>query len=442
MATRKKSSKTLYIIIGLLALGVVGFFMRGGKKEVRQKVVVEKAAKRNLVEAVDASGKVFPTVEVEITSNVSGTLIELKVAEGDFVKSGDLLARIDPDAMASMVERVEATTNTARAQLQSVKAQKEQLQAQFKNTKIVYERNKDLLAQGVISKAEFDISLASYETALANLKAADENILAAQFSVKSAEATVKEQRKNLSQTTIYAPMDGVVSKLYKKRGEQVVGTAQMAGTPILKIANLNSVEVRIDVNERDILSVSLGDTAAISLDAYPNRTFDGIVTQIANTASNATGLTLTSDQVTNFEVRVLMLPASYADLEQDNKGKSPFRSGMSATAEIRTNTLYNILSIPVGAVTVRQDSSETKTAKKSKVANEKLQEYVFVVQADTVVMLPVSIGAQDDTYVEIKSGIDTTQNIVIEPYDAVSKLLKTGMKIEIVSLEALYNKEK
>lgn len=442
MATGKKSNKTLYIIIGLVAIGVVGFFMRGGKKESRQKVVIEKAAKRNLVESVDASGKVFPTVEVEITSNVSGTLIELKVAEGDFVKAGDLLARIDPDAMASMVERVEASTNTARAQLQSIKAQKEQLEAQFKNTKIVYERNKDLLAQGVISKAEFDISQASYETALANLKAADENILAAQFSVKSAEATVKEQRKNLSQTTIYAPMDGVVSKLNKKRGEQVVGTAQMAGTPILKIANLNSVEVRIDVNERDILSVSLGDTASISLDAYPNRTFDGIVTQIANTASNANGLTLTSDQVTNFEVRVLMLPASYKDLEAANNGKSPFRAGMSATAEIRTNTLYNILSIPVGAVTVRQDSSDTKTAKKSKVANEKLQEYVFVVQADTVVMLPVSIGAQDDTYVEIKSGIDTTQNIVIEPYDAVSKLLKAGMKIEVVTLEALYNKEK
>jgi HlyD family secretion protein len=442
MATGKKSNKTLYIIIGLVAIGVVGFFMRGGKKESRQKVVIEKAAKRNLVESVDASGKVFPTVEVEITSNVSGTLIELKVAEGDFVKAGDLLARIDPDAMASMVERVEASTNTARAQLQSIKAQKEQLEAQFKNTKIVYERNKDLLAQGVISKAEFDISQASYETALANLKAADENILAAQFSVKSAEATVKEQRKNLSQTTIYAPMDGVVSKLNKKRGEQVVGTAQMAGTPILKIANLNSVEVRIDVNERDILSVSLGDTASISLDAYPNRTFDGIVTQIANTASNANGLTLTSDQVTNFEVRVLMLPASYKDLEAANNGKSPFRAGMSATAEIRTNTLYNILSIPVGAVTVRQDSSDTKTAKKSKVANEKLQEYVFVVQADTVVMLPVSIGAQDDTYVEIKTGIDTTQNIVIEPYDAVSKLLKAGMKIEVVTLEALYNKEK
>jgi HlyD family secretion protein len=442
MATGKKSKRTLYIIIGLVAMGVVGFFMRGGKKENRQKVVIEKAAKRNLVESVDASGKVFPTVEVEITSNVSGTLIELKVAEGDFVKAGDLLARIDPDAMASMVERVEASTNTARAQLQSIKAQKEQLEAQFKNTKIVYERNKDLLAQGVISKAEFEISQASYETALANLKAADENILAAQFSVKSAEATVKEQRKNLSQTTIYAPMDGVVSKLNKKRGEQVVGTAQMAGTPILKIANLNSVEVRIDVNERDILSVSLGDTASISLDAYPNRTFDGIVTQIANTASNANGLTLTSDQVTNFEVRVLMLPASYKDLEAAGGGKSPFRAGMSATAEIRTNTLYNILSIPVGAVTVRQDSSDTKTAKKSKVANEKLQEYVFVVQADTVVMLPVSIGAQDDTYVEIKSGIDTTQNIVIEPYDAVSKLLKAGMKIEIVTLEALYNKEK
>lgn len=442
MSTKKKSNKTLYIIIAVVAVGFIYFAFGRNKKVELQKVVAEKAARRNLVESVDASGKVYPEVEVEITSNVSGTLIELAVAEGDAVKAGQLLARIDPEAMASMVERVEAATNTARAQLQSVRAQKEQLEAQFKNTKISFQRSKDLLAQGVISKAEFDASQATYETALANLKAADENILAAQFSVKSSEATVKEQRKNLSQTTIYAPIDGIVSKLYKKRGEQVVGTIQMAGTPILKIANLSSVEVRIDVNERDILSISLGDTAAISLDAYPNRKFDGVVTQIANTASNATGLSLTSDQVTNFEVRVRMLPSSYADLQEKSDGRSPFRAGMSATAEVRTNTLYNVLSIPVGAVTVRQDSSETKKTKKSKIDNEKLQEYVFVVQGDSVAMLAVSIGAQDDTYVEIKTGVDTSQTIVVEPYDAVSKLLKAGMKVEVVTLEELYKKAK
>lgn len=438
----KKSNTTLYIILGIVGVVVVAMLMRGGKKEEKQRVVVEKAERRNLVEAVDASGKVFPEVEVEITSNVSGTLIELAVAEGDFVKAGQLLARVDPEAMASMVERVEAATSTARAQLESVKAQKQQLEAQFKNTKASYDRNKELLAQGVISKAEFDASQATYETALANLKAADENILAAQFSVKSSEATVKEQRKNLSQTTIYAPIDGIVSKLYKKRGEQVVGTAQMAGTPILKIANLNSVEVRIDVNERDILTISLGDTAAISLDAYPNRIFDGVVTQIANTASNATGLSLTSDQVTNFEVRVRMLPTSYADLQANSNGRSPFRAGMSATAEVRTNTLYNVLAIPLGAVTVRQDSSEQKKSKKAKHENEKLQEYIFAVQGDSVVMLPVSIGGQDDTYVEIKTGLDTTQQVVVEPYDAVSKVLKAGMKVQVVSLEELYNKAK
>lgn len=436
----KKSNRTLYIFLGIFALLAVVLFMRRGKKEVLQKVVVEQAQVRNLVEKVDASGKVFPEVEVEITSNVSGTLIELAVKEGEMVKAGQLLARVDPDALSSIVERTEAATSSAKAQLQSVRAQKEQLEAQFRNTKITYERTKKLFDDGVVSRAEYDAALATFETAQANLKAADENIRAAEFSVKSSEATVKEQRKNLSQTTIYAPIDGVVSKLYKKRGEQVVGTAQMAGTPILKIANLTSVEVRIDVNERDILSVSLGDTANIELDAYPTRKFTGVVTQIANTASNALTMSLTSDQVTNFEVRVRIDPASYADLANVD-GRSPFRSGMSATAEIRTNTIFNVLTIPVGAVTVRADTSAAANKNKPSTAakrDEKLQEFVFALQADSVVMLPVQTGAQDDTYIQIKSGIDTTMRIVVEPYDAVSKTLKTGARVQTVAQEELY----
>lgn len=435
MAKRKKN-KTIYIVGGLIIIAAAFFFTRNNNKTELISVATAQAAKRTLVETVDATGKIFPAVEVEITSNVSGTLVELLVKEGDYVQAGQLLARVDPEAIASMVERVEAATSTTKAQLQSVKAQKEQLEAQFKNIEATHKRNEQLLKEGVISKADFDASLANYGTALANLKAAEENIIAAQFSVKSSEASVKEQKKSLSQTMIYAPIEGVVAKLYKKRGEQVVGTAQMAGTPILNIANLNAVEVRVDVNERDILSVSLSDTASIELDAYPGRSFEGIVTQIANTASNAS-TSLTSDQVTNFEVRMRVNPASYSDLQDNNQQKSPFRSGMSATTKIRTNTLSNVLSIPVGAVTLRQNIDKTDST-----AANTMKEYVFAVQGDSVVMFPVKTGAQDDTYLEIKEGINESQVIVVEPYDAVSKTLNNGTKVKVLTLEELYNKPK
>ena len=438
---KKNKKKKIYIIGGIIAIGALVFFStRNNNKEVFISVVTEQPIARTLIETVDATGKVFPAVEVEITSNVSGTLVELLVKEGDYVQAGQLLARVDPEAIASMVERVEASTSTARAQLQSVRAQKEQLEAQFKTTEANYKRNEQLLKEGVISKAEFETALASYETALANLKAAEENIIAAQFSVKSAEASVKEQKKSLSQTMIYAPIEGIVAKLYKKRGEQVVGTAQMAGTPILNIANLNAVEVRVDVNERDILSVSLNDTATIELDAYPNRIFDGLVTQIANTASNAS-TSLTSDQVTNFEVRMRILPESYADLQKDAQ-KSPFRSGMSATTKIRTNTLNNVLSIPVGAVALRQKIEAIDSTQQNTSTKNNMQEYVFEVQGDSIVMLPVKTGAQDDTYLEIKEGLTNTKNIVVEPYDAISKTLNNGTKVKVVTLDELYNKPK
>lgn len=433
---KKKTSYTLYIIIGVVVLLVVAMLARGGKGEKATRVVLEKAQKRDIIETVAASGKVFPEVEVEITSNVSGTLVELLVKEGEAVKAGQLLARIDADALASVVERTEAASSGARAQLEGVQAQKEQLLAQFKNTDASFKRNKSLFEQGVISKAEYDASLAAYETALANLQAADKNILAAQFSVKSADATVKEQKKSLSQTSIYAPIDGIVSKLYKKRGEQVVGTIQMAGTPILKISNLSSVEVRIDVNERDILNVELNDEASIELDAYPNRKFKGIVSQIANTASNALTAALTSDAVTNFEVKIRLLSESYQDIVTQD-GRSPFRSGLSASAEIKTNTIAGVLTVPIGAVTARaqEDSSQVDNKKEAV-----LQEYVFVQSGDSVIMRPVSVSAQDDTYIQITKGLTENETVVKAPYDAVTKQLKTGAKIEVVSEKDLYQK--
>ncbi len=453
MANKKKKNRSyLWIIItAIVVIVIVALFLRK-PKDSSIKVSVDKAAKRSIVETVYASGKLFPATEVEISSNVSGTIVELLVEVGQNVKEGQLLAKIDPEALVSIVERAEATTNSARAQLDNIKAQKQQLIVQLNNAKIIMDRNKQLLNDGVISKAEFEISETNYNSIQANIQAVEKSILSAQYNVASTDATVREQKKNLSQTYIYAPMSGVVTKVNKKKGEQVVGTIQMAGTPIMNIANLNSIEVRVDVNERDILNVSMGDTADIELDAYPGRKFWGVVTRIANTANNLSAIQLTSDQVTNFEVRVLMSQSSYKDLQLSDD-KPPFRAGLSAAIEVKTNTLYNILSVPIAAVTAREDELEAKKKVYNKKAgNEEdnkegsketeLKEYVFLQQADSVVMKQVKTGIQDDSYIELKEGLNEGAVIIVAPYEAVSKKLKAGSKIKVVKEEELYDDNK
>jgi HlyD family secretion protein len=436
MTRKRKNRKGLYLLLFLLIVGSSAAYYQFKNKKVKpEKVAVEKAQKRTIIETVYSSGKLFPATELEITSNVSGTIIELFVKAGDLVKKGQMLAKVDPEALVSIVERAEAATEGSKAQLEAVKAQKKQLEAQFDNTKIIFERNKKLYEEGIVSKAEYQAAEASYNTSKANIEAAIQNILAAEFTVKSSEATVKEQKKNLSQTRIYAPIAGVVSTLYKKQGEQVVGTAQMAGTPILKIANLKTVEIRVDVNERDILNTIIGDSAEIELDAYPDRKFLGIVTQIANTSSGLNSLSaqLTSDQVTNFEVRILMVPDSYQDLDVQSE-RSPFRAGLSASAEIRTNTAPNILSVTVASVTAREDQANLAVPGEDK----ELKEYVFIQQGDTVEMRQVITGIQNDNYIEIISGVQAGERIVKAPYDAISKLLNNGSKVEVVQEKELY----
>jgi HlyD family secretion protein len=441
MAAKRKSRKGWYfLLILLVAIAVGSYYKMKNKKDDVEKVAIEAAEKRTIVETVYSSGKLFPATELEITSNISGTIIELYVEEGDLVKKGQLLAKVDPEALVSIVERAEAATDGSKAQLAAVRAQKKQLEAQFENTRIIYERNKQLYEEGVISKAEYEAAVATYNTSKANIEGAVQNILAAEYSVKSAEATVKEQKKNLSQTRIYAPISGVVSTLYKKQGEQVVGTAQMAGTPILKIANLKTVEVRVDVNERDILTTSIGDSAEIELDAYPDRKFLGIITKIANTATGLSSITtqLTSDQVTNFEVAILMLEDSYKDLDTKSE-RSPFRAGLSASAEIKTNTAMNILSVPVAAVTAREDEDEDAIPTKDK-DEKKIKEYVFVQIGDSVSMRQVTTGIQNDNFIEIKTGLKAGENLVKAPYDAISKTLEDGTKVEVVEEKELYKK--
>lgn len=442
---RQKNRRKGWLIALILVCIVLGIFavIRAGQKDPTTPVAIETAGKRTIVERVYASGKLFPATELEITSNVSGTLTELYVKEGEAVKKGQLLARIDPDALVSVVERTEAAAQSTRAQLASIRAQRKQLEAQFVNTEMVYRRNQQLREEGVISQAEFEASEATYKAAKANLETADQNILSAEYNVQSSVAAVKEQKKNLSLTRIYAPINGVVSTLYKKQGEQVVGTAQMAGTPILKIANLKSVEIRVDVNERDILDIAINDSADIELDAYPERKFAGIVTQIANTAtglSSALGTTaLTSDQVTNFEVRILLLEESYRDLDPGTV-QSPFRSGLSASAEIKTNTASDILAIPVIAVTTRADKDAKKQKKPTK-KNDLIKEYVFVLEADTVALRQVTTGIQDDEYIQIHSGLKSGEQVVKAPYDAIAKTLDEGDKVEVVEEYELYEDE-
>lgn len=440
MAAKRKSRKGWYfLLILVVAMAAGSYYRMKNKKDDVEKVAVEAAEKRTIVETVYSSGKLFPATELEITSNISGTIIELYVEEGDLVKKGQLLAKVDPEALVSIVERAEAATDGSKAQLEAVRSQKKQLEAQFENTRIIYERNKQLHEEGVISRAEYEAALATYNTSKANIEGAVQNILAAEFSVKSAEATVKEQKKNLSQTRIYAPISGVVSTLYKKQGEQVVGTAQMAGTPILKIANLKTVEVRVDVNERDILTTSIGDSAEIELDAYPDRKFLGIITKIANTATGLSSLTtqLTSDQVTNFEVAILMLEDSYKDLDTGSE-RSPFRAGLSASAEIKTNTATNILSVPVAAVTAREDEDDVVPSKTKEA--KKIKEYVFVQVGDSVTMRQVTTGIQNDNFIEIKTGLKAGEILVKAPYDAISKTLENGTKIKVVEEKELYKK--
>jgi HlyD family secretion protein len=451
---KRKRNPLIWILLLLAIVTVLVFYFSKGPKDKSIKVTAETVEKRTIVETVYASGKLFPATEVEITSNVSGTIVDLLVEEGQSVKEGQLLAKIDPEALVSMVDRAEATSNSARAQLGNIKAQKDQMLVQLGNSKTIMDRNKQLLDQGVISQAEFELSETTYKSTLANIQAIEKSILSAEYNVISSEATVKEQKKNLSQTYIYAPMKGIVSKLYKKKGEQVVGTIQMAGTPILKIANLNSIEVRVDVNERDILNVNNNDTADIELDAYPGRKFRGIVTQIANTANNLSTLQLTSDQVTNFEVRVLLSQDSYKDLQSSDE-HPPFRAGLSASVEIRTNTIVGVLTVPIAAVTAREDELEAKKrAHNKKVAAEEgdqknetakeedFKEYVFIQSADSVRMQMVKTGIQDDKYIQIKEGLNVGDMIITAPYEAISKKLKAGSKINVVKEDELYTDDK
>lgn len=421
------SKKTLYIVIiavvALLVVLVIGkkagwFGKQGNFKEIETK----KIAKIDIIETVSATGKIQPEVEVKLSSEVSGEIIELPVVEGQQVKKGDLLVRVNPDIYQSSLSRSQATLQNARAGLN-------QAEATLKEAKANYHRNKQLFEKGIISKADWDRAISSFEVAQANQQSA-------YYGVKSASATVNEARDNLNRTEIYAPMSGTISKLSVELGERVVGTQQMAGTEILRVANLNNMEVEVDVNENDIVKVSINDSAIVEVDAYLKKEFKGIVTEIANSADGV----LTSDQVTNFKVKVRILEESYADLTEGKPDYySPFRPGMTATVDIISDRREDILGVPISAIVIKTDTSSTKRGKskdkKVETDEETKFECVFVKEGDKAKLKVVETGIQDDTNIEIITGLEEEDEVITGPYTTVTKSLKNGDSVD-------YKKEK
>ncbi|MEM1219802.1 MAG: efflux RND transporter periplasmic adaptor subunit [Bacteroidota bacterium] len=454
MAKRKRNN-TLLIILGIALVALIGVLAYTRQNQsVGKKVTAEEVSERTIMEQVSASGKVFPVTEVKISSDVSGEIVELYVEEGDSVVANQVLAKIDPDAFQSQVERGAAAVNGAKAQLansrasvENFMAQKEQIEAQLINAKEIFNRNKQLKEEGVVSIAEYESAEANLRaleanlrSAEANIRAAEQSVEAAKYNVTSTEASLKELRTSLRRTTIYAPVNGIVSMLSVEQGERVVGTIQMTGTELMRIANLNAMEVQVEVSENDIPRVSIGDKVDIEVDAYIGRVFKGTVSQIANSASNAaTAVALTTDQVTNFVVTVNIDPNSYKDLISPGK-QYPFRPGMSASVEINTEVIEGALSIPIQAVAARE--WETLNEGEERPADQdELVEIVYIVEGDTVRPQEVTTGIQDDTYIQVVSGLNSGQTVVTGPYTEVSKELESGQEVEMVEEDELYKKD-
>lgn len=439
-----KSKKWIIILVLAIVVIVVIAIIKSGSGTGTTKVSSEKAAIRTIVETVSASGKIQPEKEVVISSDVSGEIIEMPLKEGQVVKQRDLLLKINPDLVASAVNRAEAALNTSKANLMGSKARLAQSESQFENSKSSYNRNQSLYKSKVISDAEFDQAKSNYKVSQSEVASSKESVQAARYNVKSAEATLSEAQENLGRTSIYSPMNGTVTKVNKQQGERVVGTAQMAGTEILTVADLSVMEVAVEVNENDIVRVSIGDTTDIEVDAYMDEKFKGIVTEIANSA-DVSGKS--AEQVTNFDVKIRMIQDSYKHLIKDTmKQTSPFRPGMSATVDIRTKTASEVVSVPIQAVTSRTaktDSNEVAgdSTKVKQSAGEK-QECVFVVNGKKARQVSVKTGIQNTAHIEIVEGLEKGDEIISGPYTAVSKMLEDGNDIEVVDRTQLFAPKK
>jgi HlyD family secretion protein len=435
------------IIGGLLGLKAAGIIGKGNSI----KVSVEKAAKRTIIETVNASGKVYPEVEVKVSPDISGEIVDLNVNEGDSVHKGQVLAKIYADIYSTQRDQVAAGVDQAKAQVSNSQESLAGLKAMLDQSKSSYQRQKKLVDDKVISLSEFETAEQTYKSAQANYNAALQGIVASRANVSNAVAQLAKANKDLSRTVIRAPMDGVISLMSVKKGESVAGNSFNVGTEMMRIADMNSIVAEVDVSENDIPKVKLGDTAIVTIDAYNNRVFKGIVFKIANPNTSSSGTTTTSTtDVTNYKVHIRLLIDSYKDLIV--KGTFPFRPGMSASADIQTRTEKDVLSVPLNAVTTRDKKSDSSpNAKKddsnqsqpAKSSSDDVDEVVFILQKDgTVKKVKVKTDIQDIDYIKVYDGLKEGDQIITGPYTIVSKTLKEGDKVTVVPKDKLYEDKK
>ncbi len=449
MMSRKNMRYLITATVVMIILAVLGKRLGWFGKELEIRVATEKVELRTVVETITANGKVRPQTEVKISPDVSGEIVELHVIEGDLVERGQLLLKIRPDTYISMRDRAEAALNSSKAQLANARARLSQVTAQYEQSERNYNRNKRLFELKTISDSEYENARSGYYVALAEVEATKQSVQAAEFSVKSAVASLQEAEENLNRTTIFAPMSGTVSRLNVEQGERVVGTAQMAGTEMMRIANLNHMEVLVEVNENDIVRVKHNDTAIIEVDAYLGQEFTGVVTEIANSANIAN---LGADQITNFDVKILILQESYQHLMPDTPaGRFPFLPGMSATVDIQTNTKSNILTVPIQAVTTRPDTlmladegydppPDSGSSISGSATGRNRNEVVFVLGDDNLAIIKkVKTGIQDNNYIEIVDGLEIDDVVISAPYSAIIRTLNNKSKVIVVDRSDLFN---
>lgn len=451
-----KTVKWILIVLGIIVLLVIIVSVIGGGGDKGEKVAIEKAMRRTIIETVTASGQIYPEVQVRISPDIAGEVTELNVQEGDSVKRGDVLARIYADIYALQRDEAASQVSQSQATVANSEAALESLKASLNQAQITYDRNKKLYDDKVISKSELEQYETTLRSARANYNAAQQNINSLKANVQAAQTGLSRANKEIARTTIVAPMDGVISSLKIKRGEKVAGNNFNVGTEMMTVADMSVLEVRVNVGENDIVKVSLGDSADIEVDAYNNRKFRGIVTQIASSTASGTLTSGTSNDVTNYEVRIRLDPASYKDLIDPARPKKwPFRPGMNASAEIRTQRKDNVIAVPFNAVTARVKGSDQSIEDQKKEAerdrdesapeeivtvdSDKTEDVVFVLQPDkTVKKVPVKWGIQDINYIEITEGLKGGEEVVSAPFSAISKNLKNGMKVTVVPKDKLF----
>lgn len=447
-----KTLKWILIIVAILVVALV--IIRLVKKDDNGVLVAtEKVTKHTIIETVTASGQIYPEVEVKISPDISGEVTELTVQEGDSVKRGQVLARIYADIYALQRDQAASQVNQSQATVANSEAAIDALNANLTQAKQAYDRNKTLYDQKVISKAELEQFETTLRSAQANYNAAQQNIKGLKANVQVAQTGLSRANKDLGRTTLVAPMDGVISSLIIKKGERVAGNSFNVGTEMMTVADMSVLEVRVNVGENDIVKVNVGDSADVEVDAYNNRKFKGMVTQIASSTKSGSSLTAATNDVTNYEVRIRLDPSSYTDLQSKT---FPFRPGMNASADIKTRRKDNVLAVPISAITARVKGSDQSIADKKKEDEEKqddeggsspavsgndLEEVVFVMQADgTVKKAIVTSGIQDINYIEV-AGLKDGDEVVTDPYAAISKTLKDGMKVKVVAKDKLFTKK-